>query len=77
MDDTQYRDAVVENRRKHGFEPVDEYTNGFDPVWECRDDDDCSRAGFCASDECVERLCLVHEACPTSRPTCDEGRCIR
>lgn len=40
MDRTQYRDAVVENRRKHGFEPVDEYTNGFDPVWETRDEDD-------------------------------------
>ncbi|WP_144799602.1 hypothetical protein [Halorubrum depositum] len=39
MDHTQYRDAVVENRRKHDFEPVDEYTNGFDPVWETRDDD--------------------------------------
>ncbi|MFC7185866.1 hypothetical protein [Halorubrum yunnanense] len=40
MDHTQYRDTVVENRRKHGFEPVDEHTNGFDPVWEARDDDD-------------------------------------
>jgi len=39
MDHTQYRDAVVANRRKHGFEPVDEYTNGFDPVWEARDED--------------------------------------
>jgi hypothetical protein len=39
MEHTQYRDAVVENRRKHGFEPVDEYTNGFDPVWEVRDED--------------------------------------
>ncbi|MDZ5812017.1 hypothetical protein U4E84_11755 [Halorubrum sp. AD140] len=40
MNRTQYRDAVVQNRRKHGFEPVDEYTDGFDPVWEARDEDD-------------------------------------
>jgi hypothetical protein len=40
MDHAQYRDAVVENRRKHGFEPLEEYTNGFDPVWEARDEDD-------------------------------------
>lgn len=40
MDRTQYRDAVVEHRRKHGLEPIDEHTNGFDPVWEARDEDD-------------------------------------
>jgi hypothetical protein len=40
MDHAQYRDAIVENRRKHGFEPLEEYTNGFDPVWEARDEDD-------------------------------------
>lgn len=40
MDHTQYRDAVVANRRKHGFEPIEGNTNGFDPVWEVRDDDD-------------------------------------
>ncbi|WP_435072880.1 hypothetical protein [Halorubrum sp. HHNYT27] len=40
MDCTQYRDAVVENGRKHGFEPVDGDTNGFDHVWEARDEDD-------------------------------------
>jgi len=39
MDPTRYRDAVVENRREHGFEVVDEYTRGFDPVWTIRDDD--------------------------------------
>mgnify|MGYP000746006227 CR=1 FL=1 len=39
MDHTQYRDAVVENRRKHGFEPIGGNTNGFDPVWEIRDED--------------------------------------
>jgi len=47
MDSTQYRDAVVANRREHGFEAVDEYTGGFDPVWEIRDDDDPS-VGECA-----------------------------
>ena len=40
MDHTQYRDAVVENRRKHGLEPIDEHMDGFDPVWELRDEDD-------------------------------------
>ena len=39
MDPTQYYDEVTENRRKHGFEAVDAHTNGFDPVWETRDDD--------------------------------------
>ncbi|MGQ3328871.1 MULTISPECIES: hypothetical protein [Halorubrum] len=42
MDSTQYRDAVVENRRKHDFEVIDEYTKGFDPVWVTHDDDDAS-----------------------------------
>ena len=39
MDPSQYHDAVAANRRKHGFEPVDDETNGFDSVWETRDDD--------------------------------------
>jgi hypothetical protein len=39
MDPTQYRSAVVENRLEHGFEAVDAHANGFDPVWETRDDD--------------------------------------
>ena len=34
------RDAVAENRRKHGFSKVDGQPNGFDPVWEARDEDD-------------------------------------
>jgi hypothetical protein len=46
MDPTQYRDAVVANRREHGFRAVDEYTNGFDPVWAVRDDD--PSVGECA-----------------------------
>jgi len=40
MDHTQYRDAVAENRRKHGFETVEGQPNGFDPVWEASDEDD-------------------------------------
>jgi len=40
MDQTQYREAVVANGRKHGFEPVDSYTDGFDQVWKARDEDD-------------------------------------
>lgn len=40
MDHAQYRDAVVENRRKHGFERVEGDTGGFDPVWQARDEDD-------------------------------------
>jgi hypothetical protein len=40
MDHMQYRDAVAENRRKHGFEAIEGNTNGFDPVWEARDEDD-------------------------------------
>jgi len=40
MDHTQYRETVVENGRKHGFEPVSENTNGFDLVWQVRDEDD-------------------------------------
>jgi len=39
MDSTQYRNAVAENRRKHGFEAVNTHANSFDPVWEARDDD--------------------------------------
>ena len=40
MDPIQYRDEVVANRREHDFDAIDEYTNGFDPVWSTRDDDD-------------------------------------
>ena len=40
MDNTQYRDAVVEKNRKHGFEPVTEGINGFKRVWKARDEDD-------------------------------------
>jgi len=39
MDPSQYRDAVAANRRKHGFDAVDDETNGFGPVWKTRDDD--------------------------------------
>lgn len=39
MDPTTYRDAVVENRRTHGFEVVDEHTGGFDPLWKARAED--------------------------------------
>jgi hypothetical protein len=57
MDPTQYRDAVVENRREHGFEVVDEYTKGFDPVWVTRDDDP-------SVGECVALATLVTETAP-------------
>jgi len=40
MDTLQYRDAVAENRRKHGFEALDTDATGFDSVWVARDDDD-------------------------------------
>ncbi len=40
MDAIQYRNEVVANRRKHGFDAVDEYTNDFDPVWVTREVDD-------------------------------------
>ncbi|WP_200530324.1 hypothetical protein [Halorubrum sp. LN27] len=40
MDPTQYRDAVVANRREHGFDVVDETTDGFDPLWRTREIDD-------------------------------------
>ncbi|WP_049984250.1 hypothetical protein [Halorubrum sp. BV1] len=39
MDPSQYRDAVAANRRKHGFDALDDDTNGFDSVWKTRDDD--------------------------------------
>lgn len=39
MDHRRYQDAVVSNRREHGFEVVDEWTDGFDPVWAARDED--------------------------------------
>jgi hypothetical protein len=57
MDPTQYRDAVVANRREQGFETVDEYTNGFDPVWAARDDDP-------SVGECVALATLVDESDP-------------
>jgi len=57
MDPTQYRDAVVANRREQGFETVDEYTNGFDPVWAARDDDP-------SVGECRARSTLVDESDP-------------
>ena len=57
MDSTQYRDAVVENRRKHGFEVVDRYTEGFDPVWMACDED--SSVG-----ECVALATLVDDPDP-------------
>ena len=40
MDAIQYRNEVVANRRQHGFDAVDEYTNDFDPVWVRREVDD-------------------------------------
>jgi hypothetical protein len=40
MDHAQYCEAVAENRRKHGFEPVAQHAEEFDLVWETRDDDD-------------------------------------
>lgn len=40
MDAIQYRNEVVANRWKHGFDAVDEYTNDFDPVWVTREVDD-------------------------------------
>lgn len=39
MHPIQYRDEVVANRRAHGFDVVDEYTDGFDPVWMTRAND--------------------------------------
>ncbi|WP_418282331.1 hypothetical protein [Halorubrum sp. DTA98] len=39
MDHSRYHDAVVAKRREHGFDVVDEWTNGFDPVWAARDED--------------------------------------
>jgi|AntRauMinimDraft_4_1070384.scaffolds.fasta_scaffold00064_8 hypothetical protein len=39
MDQTQYRDHVVRNRREHDFAVVDESTGGFDPVWAIREED--------------------------------------
>ena len=40
MDPAQYRDAVVANRRKHGFREVEADIDEFDPVWIGRDEDD-------------------------------------
>lgn len=40
MDPIQYRGAVVENRRRHGFTAIDADADGFDPVWSARDEDD-------------------------------------
>ncbi|WP_123619511.1 hypothetical protein [Halorubrum sp. CSM-61] len=57
MDPTQYRDAVVANRREHGFEVDDEYTKGFDPVWATREDDP-------SVGECVALATLVDELDP-------------
>ncbi|ELZ35788.1 hypothetical protein [Halorubrum tebenquichense] len=39
MDPTQYRDAVVANRRRHGFEAVDGPA-AFDSLWATRETDD-------------------------------------
>ena len=39
MDPRKYLDTVASNRRTHGFDVVDDETNGFDPVWKTRDDD--------------------------------------
>ncbi|WP_128904155.1 hypothetical protein [Halorubrum amylolyticum] len=57
MDPTQYRDAVVANRREHGFEAIDAHANGFDPVWATRDDDP-------SVGECVALATLVDEPDP-------------
>ncbi|VTT87366.1 hypothetical protein DM2_700 [Halorubrum sp. DM2] len=40
MDLTQYGDAVAANRRKHGFDAIDEPTAGFDRLWATRETDD-------------------------------------
>jgi hypothetical protein len=39
METAQYHDAVVANRREHDFEAIDAQIDGFDTVWEARDDD--------------------------------------
>ncbi|GAB3701730.1 hypothetical protein [Halorubrum pallidum] len=39
MDPNQYRETVATNRRKHGFEAIDDGADEFDPVWVTRDDD--------------------------------------
>ncbi|WP_144924103.1 hypothetical protein [Halorubrum salsamenti] len=70
MGPNQYRDAVVEKRREHGFEVVDGYTRGFDPVWVTRDDDP-------SVGECVALATLVDESDPTPddvTATADEFR---
>ncbi|WP_096393770.1 hypothetical protein [Halorubrum trapanicum] len=40
MDISDYRDAVAENRREHGFEAVDERTDAFERLWATRETDD-------------------------------------
>jgi hypothetical protein len=40
MDSSQYREAVAANRRKHGFEAVDEGGDEFDSLWATRETDD-------------------------------------
>jgi len=40
MDPIQYREAVVANRREHGFDAVDETTDEFDALWATRETDD-------------------------------------
>ncbi|QWC19611.1 hypothetical protein [Halorubrum sp. 2020YC2] len=40
MDISEYRESVAANRRKHGFEAVDEGTGEFDRLWAIRETDD-------------------------------------
>lgn len=39
MDFDRYREAVAVNRRKHGFDVVDEEADGFDRVWHAHEED--------------------------------------
>ncbi|GAA0508358.1 hypothetical protein SAMN04488066_11159 [Halorubrum aquaticum] len=39
MDFDRYREGVVANRRKHGFDVVDGGIDGFDRVWSTREED--------------------------------------
>ncbi|WP_066415866.1 hypothetical protein [Halorubrum aethiopicum] len=39
MDFDRYREAVAANRRKHGFEVVDEGFDGFERVWHANEED--------------------------------------
>ncbi|ELZ44483.1 hypothetical protein C464_13340 [Halorubrum coriense DSM 10284] len=40
MEMTQYREAVAANRREHGFEAVDEWTDEFEHLWIARQTDE-------------------------------------